>query len=255
MEYNRIIPFDISRLRVAEQIEFFGMTVEIVKKHNNGSNATIGEAIDALTEAHKDADGKFKQTRNSDITGQMVAVDELRDKNIICLRMWADAMTRHYDTSIIDAAELVLETIDNYGMAIYNMNYEEETATIRNLINDFKTKQQLTEAIKILSMNKLVTVMEKNNNKFRKLYMTRLEERTYNNELSAGEAVKLAINNYRVLVRTLESMAFLQPTDALNNIIAEINTLAERQIEKLNERESRGSKDDNMQTPEPELEN
>lgn len=238
MENNTILTFDLSRLRVAEQIEFLGVTSDIVAKHDP---ATMGmeEVLQSLKTAQQDADAKFKQTRNSEITTDLVEKDELRDNDIICLRMWSDAMLRYFDPAVQAAAELMLRTIDNYGSAIYNMNYEEETATLRNLVNDLKTKQPLINAVETLSMRGLVDNLDKNNNEFRQLYMDRLEERTYSNEISAGEAVKLAINNYRVLVRTLEAKAFLQPTEALNKSIAELNTLVERQIEKLANRESR----------------
>lgn len=249
MENNTILTFDISRLRVAEQIEFFGVTSDIVAKHDPATMG-VAEALQGLQNAHQDADSKFKQTRNSEVTADLVEKDELRDNDIICLRMWADAMTRYFDLQVKSAAELVLRTIDNYGSTIYNMNYEEETATLRNLVNDFKTKQPLIDAIAKLSMADLVGNMEKNNQEFRQLYMDRLEERTYNNEISASEAVKIALNSYRVLVRTLESKAFLQPSEALNKSIAELNTLVERQIEKIENRESRSKEDTDLQSTE-----
>ncbi len=252
MENNTILTFDVSRLRVAEQIEFFGVAADIVAKHDP---ATMGveEALKGLQTSHQDADAKFKQTRNSQVTADLVEKDEQRDNDIICLRMWTDAMTRYFDPRVKTAAELVLRTIDNYGSIIYNMNYEEETATLRNLVNDFKTKQPLTDAIATLSMVDLVNNMEKNNQEFRQLYMERLEERTYNNEISASEAVKIALNNYRILVRTLEAKAFLQPSEALKKSIAELNTLVERQNEKIAGRESRKGEDPDVQPSEPEV--
>lgn len=242
MENNTILTFDISRLRVAEQIEFLGVASDIVAKHDP---ATMGieEVLQSLKTSQKDSDAKFKQTRNSEITADLVEKDELRDNDIICLRMWCDAMTRYFDPEIKAAAELLLDTIDNYGTGIYNMNYEEETATLRNLVIDLKSKELLKNAVQKMAMVELLENLEKNNNDFRQLYMARVEERTYNNEISAGEAVKLAVTNYRVLVRTLEAKAFLQPTEALNKSIAELNTLVERQIEKIEGRENRRDTD------------
>ena len=249
MENSQIHTFDISRLRVAEQIEFFGVAADIVAKHDPAEMGAE-EAFQSLKMAHQDADDKFQQTRNSDITGQLVAADELRDDDIICLRMWGDALTRYFDPQLKATAELVVKTIDNYGSAIYNMNYEEETATLRNVVNDLKSKQPLVEAITKLSMTDLVNNLEKNNNDFRQLYMARLEEKTYNNEISAGEAVKIVLNSYRTLVRTLESRAFLQPTEALNKTIAEINTLVERQDEKIATRDRRAHGQSTRSEPE-----
>lgn len=235
---NQIKRFDVSRLRVSEQIEFYGIINDIVEKRDPIAMG-VDEALEEMKQSYVDVESKFKRSRNSKITAQLIAMDKLRDSDIACLRMTVDAMTRHFDPEIKAAAEILLEIINQYGTAIYDMNYEEETAVLRNLVTDLSKKKDLAKAVKKLNLGNLVANLEKNNNEFREIYKSRLEETTYNNEISAGEALRELLSKYRVLIRTLESRAFLEPSDKLNHTIAEINTLAERQIEKINDREAR----------------
>ena len=247
---DKITAFDISRLRIGEQIEYLGLVADIVQKYDPKVMGVVS-ASEAYKAACLDLESRFKKTRNSPITSQMEEKDRQRDNDIICLRMVADAMTRYFEPEINTAAKLLVAVIDQFGSSIYNMNYEEESAVIRNLINDLKSKQPLIDAVKKLNLKALVANLEKNNNEFRKLYKDRLEEKTYNQEISAGEALKVTLRAYYHLVRMIESKTFLEPVEALQKTIAEINTLTKRQIEKIQERENRRVRilDDSKEAP------
>ena len=234
---NKVNYFELHRLRIGEQIEFLGMVLDIVEKHNP-KDITIERAVEPFKKTFRDVESRFKQVRNSKLTAQLTEKDALRDNDIICLRMIADAMTRYFDSEVKSAAETLLTVIDQYGTKIYDLNYREETAVIRNLVKDLKTKPSLVDAVKKMNLKALVTNLEKNNNEFREIYMTRVEQDYNNRDISAGEIIKEAAVLYRNLIRTLESKAFLEPSNSLNDTIGEINIIAQKHAEIISQRES-----------------
>jgi hypothetical protein len=234
---NKVNNFDISRLRIGEQIEFLKMVLILLEKYI-AKTMGMESVIEPFKKAFSELESRFKQSRNSNMSAQLIEQDQLRDNDMICLRMYAATMIRYFDPEIRKAAELLLNTIDKFGTRIYELNYEEETAVIRNLINELNTKQELINAVKKLNLKALVANLEKNNNEFSVLYMERVEKKTYDQDISASEAIKEVIALYREVIRTLESRAYLEPAEPLHNIIAEINTIVQRHVEKLNLRNS-----------------
>jgi hypothetical protein len=234
---NKVNYFELHRLRIGEQIEFLKMVMLLLEKY---ITKTMGmeTVIEPFKKAFTELESRFKQSRHSKLSAQIIEQDELRDNDVICLRMYAATMIRYFEPEVRKAAELLLNTIDQFGTRIYELNYEEETAVIRNLINELKTKQELIDAVKKLNLKALVANLEKNNNEFSVLYMERVEEKTYKQEISAGEAIKEVMALYREVIRTIESRAYLEPTEPLIKTIAEINTIVQRHVEKLNLRDS-----------------
>jgi hypothetical protein len=231
----------LSRLRLVEKIEFLGLILEILSNYNL-KDLNMVAISDAFKTAFQNLERRYNKFKNPPLPLLLSEKDELRDNDIICLRMIAQAMTRYFDLEVKAAAFLLLETIDQYGAAIYRMNYETETAVLRNLINDLKTRQELMDAVKRLNVKALVNNLEKNNNDFRELYLKKVKDKAFNIEVKSDELLQEAMDRFREMLRTLESKAFLDDTNAAANIINEINALIQRHSEKLENRESRKEK-------------
>jgi hypothetical protein len=248
---NKVDLFDLSRLRIGEQIEFLSLVSRLLGKHNLKSLG-IDTAWESFKCAVKEVESRFKRSRASTWSIQMKEFDALRDTDIICLRMVTEGMTRYFDPEKRAAAVLLLNTIDRFGTSIYNLNYEEETAVIRNLVRVLRTDPELISAVEKLSFNELVANLEKNNNQFTTVYASRVNELTIKDKVSTLEALKNALSHYRHLVRTLESKAFLIPGEDIQTIIAIINTLVKMQVEKLQIRKGHRRNGSSGEIVEPE---
>ncbi len=237
-ESNKILPLQLKRLYLTEKIEYFGLVGKIVEKYFPSNSKEFVAAATSFNEVYLQLESRFNKARNPEITTQLTEIDNLRGNDIICLRMTAQGLSRHFDPAISAAGSLLVETIDLYGNSIYRMNYEEETAILRNLINDLKTRPNLVDALDKLNLKSLVINLEKNNNRFRELYLTRVADKS-NEDSTVAEYIKETNLQYQALVRTIESIAYLNASDASLNIIAEINTLIQRHQEKLQFRNKR----------------
>jgi hypothetical protein len=239
---NKISVFNLHSLRISERIAFF-VTVNRIIENHDAEKMKITSASIPFKSACVDLESRFNKDRKSKVTDQIMEKDQLRDNDIICMRYVAEGMTRYFDSEVRIAALQLLAKIDSYGAYIYKMNQEEETVVLSNLISEIKSSPVLLDAIKKLNMKALLANLEKNNNEFSDLYMNRLVEKTLADEVSAGEKMKEVTTSYRNLVRALESQAFVEPMQEIVLAIAEINTLIQRQIEKINNREGRRNKD------------
>jgi hypothetical protein len=239
---DKVNVLDLSSLRLGEQIEFYGLVNDIITKYDPKTLEVVN-ASEPFAKSFQETETRFKKSYKSPITSAMSEKDKLRDEDIICMRIVADGMTHHFDPEVKNAAYLILSTIDRFGTRIYSMNYEEETVVLRNLINELKTSLPLIDAIKKLNMKNLLANLEKNNNEFRELYKSRVEEKFKNDDGSATELMKEVSECYKVLVRTLESRAFLMPSEPLSKVIGQINIMIQRQMDKIRYRESRRGQD------------
>ena len=163
--------------------------------------------------------------------------------------MMAAALTHHFDPEKKEAAKMIIETIDLYGDGIYNLNYEAQTIVTKNIINDFRKRHHLVKAVEKTSLKDIIDNLDKNNNEFDDQYMKRVEENAFNDQIKAGEVLKETTNLYRLLVYHIESNAFLNPSESLDKVIAEINSVAERYGDIIQKRKGRNQNDEEQELP------
>ena len=171
-------------LRNGEYIQFLTDTLDIVSK-SNPEALNVNPQFLALRTATDDIEKLFKINQGSLVTEEIETLDRRRDQAINGLNLQVQAFTYSADAEINKQAKTLATHLALFGPSIANDNYPSETATLRNIANDWKSKPALQEAVSALNLGSWLTELETANNEFSAAYSKR------NEELATAPAEKL----------------------------------------------------------------
>ncbi|WP_062060774.1 DUF6261 family protein [Aquimarina longa] len=233
---------DISKLRNDEYIQFITDIISISKNER----AVVELIRDQLTpiENHKEElDTVFKKQLGSDTSDYLKELDQHRDFATIGIKKVIEGYAYHYAPEIKEAANLLLDNMSKYGSQIYTQNYQAQTTTTRNLINDWTTDTNLNNAIQTLHLTNWALELDTANKNFNTTYLDRNTELSKASETSVTSLRKEAATHYKTLIAHISSHATLHATDALNSLVEQINTLVNQYSKLLINRSNRQSND------------
>lgn len=162
-------------LRGSEMIQLFTDILNIVM--NNDPDALMVRAqYDALRSKTNEIELLFKASQGSIITNEIKALDERRDKAINGVTLQIQALTYSADPTVSGLAKVLEAHLNLFGSGIAKDNYVSETTILRNIINDWKTKLELKQAITTLKLTSWQTEIEQANNAFSEAFNRRNDE-------------------------------------------------------------------------------
>ena len=232
-----------NKFRVSEFIQFFTDVIKICTQ-NAAAATQVSTPLTAFKESLAKLSTTFKVKKASDITAELSKLDAQRDQDIICLRKMADAYSSHFDEELKTAGNALLQCIDKYGSRIYMMNYQAQTSTTTNLCNDLNSMTNMQTIVQKLSVSNLVAHLEDSNNRFNDLYINRVSETTADESISSGEAVKVAMADYRTLIEHIEAYSVIAPSESNTNLQAELDTLIGQYNSTMEQRSSDSESND-----------
>ena len=215
------------KLRVSEGTQFFGDVLTVCEK-NKPSELNIKKQWDALGASYKLLTNSFKKDQSSQLTEDLVQLDDRRDQAIICLRKLADGYTDHHVEAMNNAGKVVLAAIDKYGSRISKMNYQAETSVIDNLVADLTQEEHNASAVKLLKINDVVKELGTANEEFNAVYLERVEEAASKDLSAASELLYECREKYNDLVKHIEANAIVNPSEAYDNLIKQLNSLIDK---------------------------
>jgi len=225
--YIMINSVNFKLFRKSESVQFFNDIVTLCSE-SNPQALNIEAQLSTLNECVNSLNSNFATDRSSEITNDLISLDQRRDKAIVCLRMLTEGFTNHYDSAKSDAATLLLQTIDKYGNKISKMNYQAETSTLDNLGDELQNDAKAAELVSQLGLSDLVGEMIEANTAFNTRYLDRVKEKAGGNEIAIGELIKESVANFRLLTAHIEAHSTLDPSAEISTLIDRINELTER---------------------------
>ncbi len=172
-------------LRNSEYIQYFTDTLRIVL--NCDPDALMVRAqYEALENKVQAIERLYKISQGSIVTKEIVALDERRGKAINGVTQLIIGHTYSMDPAISNHAITLMAHLNLFGPGISRQNLQSETTILRNIVNDWKTKPELTAAIAALQLSIWLTEIELSNNEFSIAYDKR------NDELAAAPLEKLS---------------------------------------------------------------
>lgn len=210
--------------RTSETVQFFSDLSGICLR-NNPENLQIQEQVKAITLHTESLNTNFKADRGSSITAELMDLDERRDKAFLCLKMIIEGYEYHYNTLKRDAAKDLLTIIEKYGSSVARLNYQSQTSTIRNMVEDLQSKAAYK--LEILGVGDVATELKDANILFSERFHDRLNENAQNRSVAIGELIKSAIISYRNLTSHIVAHATLNPSEVYTDLIEQINQLIE----------------------------
>lgn len=166
---------DIYNLRNGEYLQFLTDFLDTVSD-NNPDNLQVRTAYDALRTATDDTEKLFKISQGSIITEDILALDARRDNALTGFTFLINGHSYSTDAAISAPAKTLGQHLAVFGPSATRDNYQSETATIRNIVNDWNIKPELVQAINTLQLNSWITELATANTAFNAAYKARTEE-------------------------------------------------------------------------------
>lgn len=168
---------NLPSLRNPEFYQFISDVLGIVKA-NGPAALKVPEQHQELTRIFKDMTTLFKIKKGFITTEELEALDARRDRAITGLAALMHAYSYHYDDTTRANADTLSDNLKLYGNGgIARENYVSETAIISNLVNDWKTKPALKEAVAALKLEGWLTELDDGNKAFNAAFLLRNSEK------------------------------------------------------------------------------
>ncbi len=171
-----MLPYiNLQSLRHSEFLQFLRDTLSIVTD-NYAAAQYVKDQQEALEKATAAMEDLFKNERGNPITEEIQALDLRRDNAIIGLNAQVQGLTYHPDPAIRAHAEKLVRQLNLYGGNIAKENYQSETAILDNILNDWKTKPELSAAIANLGLTAWMGELMEANKAFNNAYLARTQD-------------------------------------------------------------------------------
>ncbi|MFC4231730.1 DUF6261 family protein [Parasediminibacterium paludis] len=170
-----IAAIDVKKLRNPEYLQFSKDMLQII--NNSGPAALqVVAPYNAFATITTEIDNYYKIAQGSEITAEMLLIDERRDKALVGISKMVDSMTYYFDEAKQAAATTLSKALELYGKGIAKQNYQAETETITSMVRDLTTKPNLVAAVTKLGLTDWVTEMQTANSLFNTTFIARAEE-------------------------------------------------------------------------------
>jgi hypothetical protein len=181
--------------------------------------------MSAISEDISKMNAIFKRERGSELTSALVIQDTRRDDALAGISLLLQAYSNHFDTAMRQAAQRLLDHYSSYGSKIYTKSYQQETAIINDLRQEWQNNANRAADVTTLGLDSWLTELGDANTEFDTLYTARASEASEAPDQTMEEARMEATVNYRTLANLLEAFVFVHPELPFEDIIANINSL------------------------------
>ena len=165
---------NLAALRNGEFLQFCKDSAGIVLL-NDPAALQVTNEYQAFTAATAVVSDLFKTDQSNPITEEVQALDLRRDNAITGIAFALQGFSLHFDATIAAAASLLNNNLAIYGPGIARDNYQSETATLNNIINDWKNKPNMAAAIAALGIQDWAAELEAANTDFNTKYLARTQ--------------------------------------------------------------------------------
>lgn len=162
----------ISKLSNGEYVAFIADAVTLF---NRMPQATLTPFLTPLEDALVALDKAFKIEQGNILTQDVQEIDARRDEAIKGIKKVAAGFKHHFDEQIRNAADLILRSMNKYNKRIDKLNYQEETATVTSLLNDWTNDAALSDAVAALNFQSWQQELMEANTAFGRVYLDRVE--------------------------------------------------------------------------------
>ncbi len=226
-----------------EEINTTSLSIlNLTSSYDFSSDSYISSVIQQL------ADNTMRMTdalKEEIIKSTLAPLDAQRDKAARVIFLEIKAKLIWPEEEIAQAAQVVMDVLDNYGMEVLNLSYSSESANIHALLQDFK-KPDVAAAIQILpNFDTLITHLKADQAAFEEAYQQYISKKAEQENLlpagKVGEIIKNQINkdliSYLDVMRKVRSETFEECAQKIDMIIKENNSKVKARLTKLREKE------------------
>ncbi|MCH2034649.1 MAG: DUF6261 family protein [Tenacibaculum sp.] len=217
----------VTRYRNGEYLQYMKDVLELVNKQDVDTLLLTNQR-NALASIVSQIDSAFQQSLGSALTQGIIELDDRRDKAFMGFKSVINGFTYHFDTAKQVHAQNALLAIDNYGKDITRKSYQEETAIVSSLVNDFESQPELITAVTELNLTDWLNELKIANTAFASKYLERVGETAANPLANLVELRSQATIAYRILISHIQAHQVLNTNAAYSIIIDEVDVLTKQ---------------------------
>lgn len=227
---------ELYKLRNGEYIQYM-QDVLVICRQYDPVNMQVRKEFNALLDVAGGIEAVFKVPTGSPVTGKLQKFDALREEAIRGIA----TLVRGYMFSDNPVVKNHAITLSNHLALFGNIaehNYQNQTNSIRNIIEDCNSIPELINAVTELGLQNWLTALENANNSFNEKYLLRAVE-LGNNTTEAIKIKRLQANEHYYALRN-KINAYCITTDgaepyttvaaSVNGLIAYYNELLARRV-------------------------
>jgi len=154
-------------------LTFIANTLELFNTHKIEAIAAQQTQLQAL---QRQMAQSFQIDTGSAKTDDLKELDKKRDDAIRGITQVVSGYTLHPTEAKSKAGEALLRSIRKYATDIIRLSYQEETAVINNLIDNWTNDATLATAITTLGLADWQTALDQANQEFDTVYVARSQE-------------------------------------------------------------------------------
>ncbi|UPQ74928.1 DUF6261 family protein [Chryseobacterium nepalense] len=166
---------ELKLLRNAEYLQYVKDYLGIINL-NNSIQLGIEAKLNAFAGKITELEALYKKAMASEKTQELLILDERRDNAVNGIYYFLLSQTYHYEAGRQQQAQLLLSNMELYGSGIARLNYQAETATLNNIILDWQSKPELTDAVSTFNLSAWVNELKTVNEEFNTKYLSRTQE-------------------------------------------------------------------------------
>jgi len=234
----KINDFNLARLHNEEHFQFHTGVLQLI---GTGNPATL--KIESETETYAamyaNESEAIELIRKSALTDDIAEADSNRDAIFSGMRDTVKAAENHFNADKRQAAFRLMVVFDHYGnLAI--KGYDEETASVTNLVNDLTTTNAADVAA--LGVTEWVTELKSRNDDFDGLKNERYTEESEKTSLRMKVSRVDTDNAYKVIIGRINALIIVEGDAAYAGFVNELNVRIGSYSNLLAQRQGRNAK-------------
>ncbi|MBW8361432.1 MAG: hypothetical protein K0M56_04520 [Kaistella sp.] len=220
---------DLRMLRNAEYLQYMKDFAGIINL-NGPASLQIAAKLTAFTTETAELEDLFKKALANDRTRIILQLDERRDNAINGISAFLQGYSYHYEADKKKNAEKLLANMAMYGSGIARQNYQSETATLNNMLNDFAQKPELAAAVTAFSLQPWLSELQDANTQFNDEYLTRTQEYGTANPETIKSKREEVNETYYALRDRIDALHTLveTPPSPYTTVINQLNALTDQ---------------------------
>lgn len=218
----------LSNLRNSEFIEFFKTFLQIVTKKDPELLLNIKPKFDTLSALLNKIDAIFKPDLGNKITQELEELDAARDNSLSGLELIIRGYCHHSNNEFKQSAQLLWDSIQNYGVGITRFNYQEETQVIDNFTSRWLNNTEFTNALTTLTLTSWVTETKSLNDSFRTRFVDRLEDEAQQSDVKTIDLRKQITTVFRETTDLIQAYATINAETIYTETLDYSNELIEK---------------------------
>ncbi len=162
----------LQSLRNGEYIQLMLDVADMVNE-NDPAALKVEAKLTALQQEVNELEELFKIAQGNIITDELIALDTRRDNAFVGIQTLINGHSYSTNAANQLAARQLQLHISNFGSNIARDNYQSQTTTIRNILDDWNRQADLQAAINTLLLNDMVAELAAANALFAERYKVR----------------------------------------------------------------------------------